>query len=73
MEPNSRGIWRTAPQSEEKLAKALETLITDTYPPIQKAMKSVDPEAHLPQRFREAVEERDPLAELQARFNTGKK
>ncbi|MBW3625207.1 MAG: hypothetical protein KY468_17555 [Armatimonadetes bacterium] len=67
--PGSIGIWRSAPLSEEKLAKALETLILDTYAPVQKALLAADPDGSLPRQYQEAVEERDPLAELRARFN----
>lgn len=70
--PNSRGIWRSAPVSPEKLAKALEMLVVDTQPAVQKAVQAADPDGSLPAEFAASVEERDPLAELQARFNTGK-
>jgi hypothetical protein len=69
--PNSHGIWRSAPIAEEKLAKALETLITDTQPAVTKLLTQVDPSHSLVARLREAVAERDPLAELKARFGKG--
>jgi hypothetical protein len=67
--PTDSGIWRDAPLQEEKLTKALETLVTDTYPALAQAMGKADPESRLPERFRDAVSERDPLEELRSRFN----
>ena len=70
----SRGIWRTAPlASDEKRVKALETLITDTHPAVTKILEATDPDGQLPNQFRAAVSDRDPLAELQARFNREKR
>jgi hypothetical protein len=69
VEPNSRGIWRTAPLNEEKLVKALETLVVDTHPMMSQAMQRADPNEELPAAFKAAIGERDPLEELQARFN----
>jgi hypothetical protein len=69
IEPNSRGIWRSAPLHEEKLAKALETMVMDTYPSVSQAVKRADPNGELPATFKAAIGMRDPLEELQARFN----
>lgn len=73
VEPNSRGVWRAAPVSEEKLVKALEIFITDTYSPVQKAVQSADPDGRLPGALSQAAVERDPLAELKAKFNADKR
>lgn len=68
MEPGSQGIWRGAPQSEAKLAAALGTLVSDTYSRVNQIVRSVDPGCRLPEQYREAAEQRDPIGELQARF-----
>lgn len=72
VEPNSRGIWRAAPQNEAKLTQALETFVIDTYPPVHKRVAALDPDGRLPQQFQSEIEERDPIAELQARFQAGR-
>ena len=68
MDPGGRGIWRPAPQSDAKLAAALEARVVDTCSRIDEALRAVDPDGRLPEQWREAVEERDPVAELKERF-----
>lgn len=68
--PDTDGIWRTAPL-DDKLEKAVEQLIRDTLPGIDKALAAADPQGDLAKGFAEAGQERDLLAELAAKF--GKK
>lgn len=68
--PDTDGIWRTAPL-DDKLEKAVEQLVRDTLPGIEKALAAADPEGGLARDFTATGQERDLLAELAAKF--GKK
>jgi hypothetical protein len=66
--PDTDGIWRTAPL-DDKLEKAVEQLVRDTLPGIDKALAAADPQGGLAQGFAAAGQERDLMAELAAKFN----
>jgi hypothetical protein len=66
------GVWRAAPCQEEKLLRALALMVTDAYPAVQKAVEAADPNRETLGRLKETAESKDPLLELQARFNSRK-
>jgi hypothetical protein len=66
--PDTDGIWRTAPL-DDKMEKALEQLVRDTLPAIDKAMAVADPQGALAEGFAKAGAERDLMAELAAKLN----
>jgi hypothetical protein len=66
--PDTDGIWRTAPL-DDKLDRAVEQLVRDTLPGIDKALAVADPQGELAQGFATAGQERDLMAELAAKFN----
>jgi hypothetical protein len=70
--PGSEGIWREL-AGEKKLDEALELLVRDTLPVLEKLLAELDPTRTLELAQLEHARARNPLEELASRFNAGRR